>query len=67
MNGICPTRDVVGAEGSRGSSGIERGRLGFCVADVGIGGSERRSGVRPGTRSATTFWMVLAFYPMFRF
>jgi len=35
--------------------GIEIGRLGLAVAVAGGGGSESRSGVSPGTRSATTF------------
>lgn len=43
-------------------SGIERGRLGFDVADVGKGGSERRDGVMPGIRRATTFLMERVFW-----
>ena len=36
-------------------SGIDKGRCGFTVADVGRGGRESTSGVRPGIKSATTF------------
>lgn len=35
--------------------GISRGKWGFEVADVGRGGRDKRSGVRPGIRRATTF------------
>lgn len=44
-----------------GSRGMESGKLGFEVADVGRGGKASRSEVSPGTRSATTFWIMLAF------
>jgi hypothetical protein len=44
------------------SRGIEIGRFGLVVAVAGGGGRESRSGVRPGTRSATTFWTWFAFY-----
>ena len=43
------------------SRGIEIGKLGLAVAVAGGGGKESRSGVGPGTRSATTFWTWFAF------
>jgi hypothetical protein len=43
------------------SRGIEMGKLGLAVAVADGGGRESRSGVRPGTRSATTFWTWFAF------
>lgn len=49
------------ASGVLGRSGIERGRLGFEVADFGNGGSESSSGVSPGINKATTFWMSWVF------
>ena len=52
--------------GDGASRGIEIGKLGLAVAVAGGGGSESRSGVSPGTRSATTFWTWFAFYDMFR-
>jgi hypothetical protein len=42
--------------------GIERGRLGFDVADVGRGGNERRGGVMPGIKRATTFLIEREFW-----
>lgn len=48
-------------EGSLGNRGIESGRFGFTVADVGRGGNESRSGVSPGTSRATTFCIRFAF------
>jgi hypothetical protein len=44
-----------------GRRGIESGRLGLAVAEVGKGGKERISGDIPGMRSATTFWILLTF------
>ena len=41
--------------------GMESGRFGLAVAEVGKGGKERISGVIPGMRSATTFWIMLTF------
>ncbi len=41
--------------------GIESGRFGFTVADVGSGGRLSRSGVNQGTSKATTFWIMVAF------
>lgn len=38
-----------------GGKGMLSGILGFEVAEVGSGGKESREGVRPGTRSVTTF------------
>jgi len=38
-----------------GRRGIDMGRFGFEVADVGNGGSDNNSGVSPGTSRATTF------------
>jgi hypothetical protein len=37
--------------------GMDMGTFGFEVAAVGKGGSSRSSGVRPGMRSVTTFWI----------
>jgi hypothetical protein len=42
--------------------GIERGRLGFEVADVGRGGSESRGAVMPGIKRATTFLIERVFW-----
>jgi len=50
---LCGDDDDDDDDGAR--SGIEIGRLGLAVAVAGGGGSESRSGVSPGTRSATTF------------
>jgi hypothetical protein len=44
-----------------GRRGMESGRFGLAVAEVGKGGKERISGVIPGIRSATTFWIMLTF------
>lgn len=44
-----------------GRRGIESGRFGLAVAEVGRGGKERISGDIPGMRSATTFWIMLTF------
>lgn len=44
-----------------GRRGMESGRFGLEVAEVGKGGKERISGVIPGMRSATTFWIMLTF------
>ena len=44
-----------------GRRGMESGRFGLAVAEVGKGGKERISGDIPGMRSATTFWILLAF------
>lgn len=43
-------------------SGISIGRLALEVADVGRGGKDSDSDVRPGMRSATTFCIDLGFY-----
>ena len=45
-----------------GRRGMESGRFGFAVAEVGKGGRERISGDMPGMRSATTFWIMLTFF-----
>jgi hypothetical protein len=37
------------------------GRLGFFVAEVGRGGSERTVEVKPGTRRTTSFCMLCVF------
>jgi hypothetical protein len=37
--------------------GMESGKFGFIVADVGRGGSARSDGVRPGMSRVTTFSM----------
>lgn len=50
------------ASGVLGNKGIGNGILGFTVAEVGIGGRPKSSGVRPGINKATTFWMSWAFY-----
>jgi hypothetical protein len=42
--------------------GMESGRFGLEVAEVGKGGKERILGVTPGMRSATTFWIMLTFF-----
>ena len=57
---LCDSDDDEADDGA--SRGIEIGRLGLAVAVEGGGGRESRSGVRPGTRSATTFWTWFAFY-----
>jgi hypothetical protein len=58
--GIC--RAVFSTSMSAGvRRGIEIGRFGFAVATVGSGGRASISGVRPGTRSATTLLMRWAF------
>jgi len=65
MKGIFSARpcdapdDDDADEGAR--RGIEIGKLGLAVAVAGGGGKESRSGVSPGTRSATTFWTWFAF------
>ena len=43
------------------NKGIDKGRFGFEVAEVGSGGSERISGVKPGTKRATTRWIIFTF------
>ena len=60
MKGIFAAVDVA-TSSAGGRRGMERGRFGFAVAEVGKGGKERISGVRPGMRRATTFWIMLAF------
>ena len=65
MNGIFSTR-LCGApddeESDDGASrGIEIGKLGLEMAMASDGGRKSRSGVSPGTRSATTFWTWFAF------
>jgi hypothetical protein len=52
--------DTVGGGGSDGR-GMGMGRLGFFVAEVGRGGSERTVDVKPGTRRTTSFWMLCVF------
>lgn len=37
-----------------GGNGTAKGTFGFAVADVGRGGRESMSGVKPGIRRATT-------------
>jgi hypothetical protein len=44
-----------------GRRGMESGRFGLAVAEVGRGGKERISWDIPGMRSATTFWIILTF------
>jgi hypothetical protein len=58
MKGIFSARlcDPDDDDDDGASGGIEMGRLGLAVAVAGGGGRESRSGVRPGTRRATTFW-----------
>lgn len=62
--GACPSAPEE-ADGSgieiADKRGIESGKLGFEVAEVGSGGKESISGVRPGTRRATTFWIMFVF------
>ena len=65
MNGIFSTR-LCGApddeESDDGASrGIEIGKLGLAMSMASDGGRKSRSGVSPGTRSATTFWTWFAF------
>jgi len=50
-------KGIVGSvvEVDLGGYGIESGKLGFDVADVGKGGRERSDGVRPGISRVTTF------------
>ena len=50
-------KGIVGSvvEVDLGGCGIESGKLGFDVADVGKGGRERSDGVRPGISRVTTF------------
>lgn len=55
------------ASGVLGRNGIERGRLGFDVADFGNGGSESSSDVSPGINNATTFWTSWVFCKCIRF
>lgn len=50
------------ASGVLGKSGIDNGIWGFTVADVGSGGSDKTSDVKPGMSSATTFSMSGAFF-----
>ena len=50
-----------GGGGGGAKSGIEIGKFGFEVDDVGRGGKARISGVSPGMRRATTRWIVFAF------
>ena len=49
-------------EASGWGKGTCSGRFGLAVADVGGGGRERRSGVRPGIRRATTLLIEREFY-----
>ena len=57
---LCdPPNDDEAEDGA--SRGIEIGKFGLAVAVAGGGGKESRSGVSPGTRSATTFWTWFAF------
>lgn len=44
-----------------GRRGMESGRFGLEIAEVGKGGKERISGVIPGMRRATTFWIIPTF------
>jgi hypothetical protein len=52
--------DTAGGGGSDGR-GMGMGRLGFFVAEVGRGGSERTVEVKPGTRRTTSFCMLCVF------
>ena len=63
MKGIlaAPVLEPTSADERRG---IESGRFGFTVADVGSGGRLSRSGVNPGTSKVTTFWIMFVFYSM---
>ena len=49
---LCP-REVA--------EGMESGRFGLAVAEVGKRGKERISGAIPGMRSAMTFWNIWTF------
>ena len=49
-----------------GRRGMESGRFGLAVAEVGKGGKERMSGVIPGMRRATTFWIIWTFLKIAR-
>ena len=53
--------ETEGGGGGGAKSGIEIGKFGFEVDDVGRGGKARISGVSPGMRRATTRWIVFAF------
>lgn len=59
MNGIQPGNDVLSMLG--GSKGIEIGRLGLTMADVGSGGRPSNSGVSPGIKRASVLLMRLTF------
>ena len=59
MKGMFPAVDAASDVGGR--RGMESGRFGLAVAEVGNGGKERISGDIPGMRSATTFWIMLTF------
>ena len=60
IKGMFAADDAACSVGGR--RGIESGRFGLAVAEVGRGGKERISGDIPGMRSATTFWIMLAFF-----
>ena len=61
---LCDVPDDEDADDGA-SRGIEIGKFGLAVAVAGGGGKESRSGVSPGTRSATTFWTWFAFCSCF--
>ena len=66
MKGMLAAVDVVTSKVG-GRRGMESGIFGLTVAEVGKGGKERISGVRPGMRSATTFWIILTFLEMLEY
>jgi hypothetical protein len=60
LEGRSGGSDTAGGGGSDGR-GMGMGRLGFFVAGVGRGGSERTVEVKPGARMTTSFCMLYVF------
>lgn len=61
MNGSLGGCWIPVSDTSRGGKGIDKGKFGLVIAEVGKGGRPRMSEVIPGTRIVTTFVINEAF------